>query len=510
MNKKILSFILVLFLIVVPMCGCQKGDDKKASDKKEEKKLTYVFVFPTNTLDPHVDKAYIPVRAGIVETLVKIDEDFTPKPWLLESYDSKDGQNWELKVRNNITFHNGTKLDANIVKANIEDVCKKNKGVNKTLNIESMEAEGQTLKVALKEPNLSFPTEFSNPNTAIVDINESDSDTKPIGTGPFKVEEFKPNASVELVKNDKYWDGEVKLDRVSFQFNEDSNARLQALQSGHADVIFKPASESIEVLKNDSKYKVDSTPGLRTNLVDYNMKQKNMNNPEFRKGLDALINRKEIADKIMEGQATVAYGPFLEDFPFSPEYEKKEFGIEKSLEHFKKSGLTVDGNKVSINGQPLKMKIVTYSQRPELPQVAQLIQSNAEKIGIEMEIDIVKDIDEYLSKNNDWDISVFALLTAPRGDASYFLNAAYLPEGVQNHGHINDPKLTDIINKFNSCTDEEERNKLAKEAITMINKSDYNSFIVHQNVTAAYNERVTGWTTHASEYYMITKDLDVK
>ncbi|WP_099189463.1 nickel ABC transporter substrate-binding protein [Tepidibacter mesophilus] len=513
-TKKIASILLMLFLITMAISGCvsSKNIGDNGTDKNiEEKKATYLFVFSANTLNPHIEKSYIPLRAGIVETLVKIDEDLTLKPWLLESWKSEDAKHWQFKVRDGVTFHNGTVLNANMVKSNIESVIEKNAGIKNVLNIESVEANGQILNIVIKEPNLSFPSEFVHPNTAIIDVNAPDLDTKPIGTGPFKVESFHPNASIQLVKNNKYWDGEVKLDRVNFEFNEDANARLQALQSGYADIIFKPASESIDILKNNSDITVDSVASLRSHEIIYNMKKSNMDINEFRKGLNALINRKEIVDTIMAGQASPAYGPFLEKFPFAVDYEKGEFGLDKALSNFKKAGLTVSNGKVSINGKPLKMKIVTYASRPELPQIAQIIQSNAKKIGIEMDIYIAENIDEYLNTNNDWDISVYSLLTAPRGDASYFLNAAFAPEGVQNHGHINDTKLTTIIDKFNKCTDEKERNEFAKEAVELINKENYNSFIVYPNITSAYNnKRISGWTTSISEYYMITKDLDVK
>lgn len=236
-----------------------------------------------------------------------------------------------------------------------------------------------------------------------------------------------------------------------------------------------------------------------------------MSNEYFRKGLDSLINRKEIVEGIMSGQATVAYGPFMEKLPFAIDYEKNEFGLDKALEHFKKAGLTVTNGKVSDNGKQLKLKVVSYASRVELPQIAQIVQSNAKKLGLEIEIILVEgeNVDEYL-KNNDWDFCVYSLLTAPRGDASYYLNSCVVPGGVLNHGHINDADLISIVNKLNSCTDETKRNQVAREAVTIINQKTYNSYIAYPNVIVAYNNRVANWVTSPSEFYMITKDLDVK
>lgn len=150
--KKITSMILMTVLMAVSISGCKNSKDVSNSDtNKNEKKITYLYVHATNTLNPHLKASgNIPIRAGIVETLVKIDNNFTLKPWLLESFSSNDGRHWEFKVRKGITFHNGTMLDAAMVKANIENCTKNNPGIKNTLNIESMDARGDILKIITK------------------------------------------------------------------------------------------------------------------------------------------------------------------------------------------------------------------------------------------------------------------------------------------------------------------------------------------------------------------------
>lgn len=508
--KKIISGILMIVLLTVCFSGCSGS---KSVSNKEGKKITYLYIHATNTLNPHLKASgYMPIRAGIVETLTKIDSDLTIKPWLLESWKSEDAKNWEFQIRKGITFQNGVTLDADMVKANIEQCIKDNKGIANTLNIESMDAKGYILKIVIKKPNAALPSEFVHPETAIIDVNAPNKDTKPIGTGAFKVENFKPGSSIQLVKNSKYWDGEVKLDKVNFQFNQDSNARLQALESGSADVIYNPSVEAINKLKKDSKFTIDSTPGLRVDMLLYNVKKPIMSNPDFRKGLDSLVNRKEIVKSIMLGEATEAYGPFMGNLPFSIDYKKNEFGVDKALEYFKKAGLNVADGKVSNNGKPLRLKIISYASRAELPIISQIIQSNAKKIGLEMDIVLVEgeNVDKYLKNNNDWDFGVYSMITAPRGDAGYYLNTSIAPNGVLNHGGINDSKLISITNEFNNCTDNKKRTTLAKEATSIINENAYNSYIVYPTATVAYNNRVVKWKISPSEFYMITKDLNVK
>lgn len=509
-KRKYLGMLLAFCLIVSSLVGC--GDNKSNSvSSNGNKELTLLYMFKTNNLNPHVDQTYIPLAAGIVETLVKVDKDLSIKPWLLESWDTKDSINWTFIVKDNVKFQDGTKLDAEMVKRNIEAVNEKNPGIKKLLDIKSMKAEGQVLKITTNKENPSLPSEFVHPNTAIINMDAKNKDSEPIGTGAFKVEKFIPNSSIQLVKNTNYWDGDVKLDKVNFQFNEDANSRIQAIQSGEADAIYRIPAESIDVLNKNTNVTVMSEPSLRCDEVMYNLDNKNLQSAEARKGLDSLIDRKEIVSKIMYDNASVTYGPYIKGVPFGINYTENPYGTKEALEHFKKAGFIVkDGKVYDKEGKTLKFKAVTYSNRPELPKIAQVIQSAANEIGIDIDIEVVEDIDQYLNDNNNWDLAVYSMITNPRGDASYLLNSAFKSNSVSNHGHINNKELDSIINKFNVCSNSQERNELAKDALKIVNDETYNSYILFSNLTAAFDTRVSNLNLSQYEYYVLNKDVDVK
>lgn len=506
-KKRYLGILLVFCLVISSLVGCGTNTNNTSSTKK----LSLLYMFKTNNLNPHVEQTYISLAAGIVETLVKVDKNLSIKPWLLKEWDTKDSKNWTFNVRDNVTFQDGTKLDAEMVKRNIEDVMSKNPGIKKLLDIKSMKAEGQVLKITTNKENPSLPSEFVHPNTAIINMDADNKKLDPIGTGPFKIEKFIPNSSIQLVKNTNYWDGDVKLDKVNFQFNEDANSRIQALQSGQADIIYRIPPETMMVLNKNTNVTVMSEPSLRCDEIMYNQDNKILQSAEVRKGLDSLIDRKEIVNKIMDDNASVTYGPYIKGTPFSINFTENPYGTKESLEHFKKAGLKIKDNKVyDKNDNPLKLKIVTYSNRPELPKIAQVIQSKAREIGIEMDISVVENIDQYLNDNNDWDLAVYSIVTNPRGDANYFLNAAFKSNSISNHGHINNKKLDSIIDKFNVCSNAKERNELSKDALRIVNDETYSSYILFANLTAAFNSRVSNLTLSQYEYYILDKDVDVK
>ena len=116
------------------------------------------------------------------------------------------------------------------------------------------------------------------------------------------------------------------------------------------------------VQKNpDPDVTVESVVGTRVYHLQFNYvgtHEQLWNNAEFRRGIDALLNRESIVESIMAGQGTVAYNPFPGDWPFSPTPLDHPHGTEVALQHFKAAGLDVTDGMVTLDGQPLTMKIV--------------------------------------------------------------------------------------------------------------------------------------------------------
>lgn len=511
--KKTCTLFLVMILVLTSLTACGGGgatEEGTETPEVTEKVLTYAFTFSRNVLDPSIDKYYMGLRCGALETLTKIDTDkMEVVPWLAESWSNKDGINWEFVIKSDIQFSDGTPLDAEAVKASIQRLIEANKGLNNALKIASIEADGQTLKIVTTDVHPGLYSELAHPQTAIVQANGTDIETMPIGTGPYVITNFVPNAQIDLSKNANYWDGEPKLDKVVFLMNEDSNSRLLALQAGNADVISHPAPESLETIEADENLIVDSVKGLsRVNDVLYNIKR--IDDANVRKGLDALINRQEIVDTIMVGQASVAKGPFVPGYSFAPKYSEHPFGLDIAIDYFGKAGYKIADNKVMNNdGSPVRLKFVIYTAQQTFPPISQMIQSNAQQIGIELEISIVDGIDEYLYSNEDWDMAMYSCFKVPRGDASYYLNTFIIPGAAYGYSRITDENLGRIINEFNVETDIDTRSELALQAAKIIDDENYISYFTVPNIISAYNKRVMGWETNPIEYYMITKDLDV-
>lgn len=503
--------LVVLMIIASMLTACT--DTSNSTQKEDSKHISFLYNFSTNSLDPHVDTSYVPLRAGITETLVKLDEEnLTIAPWLAKDWSGDDGINWTINLREGITFHNGKEMDANAVKASLERALEESVAIQNALKIDTIEADGYTLNIKTKQPFPEFISELVNPNVSIIDVSEDDIINHPVGTGPFALTSFAPGSKLELERYDEYWDGPSNLDSVTFAFNEDANARSLALKSGEVDIVYRPEVESLDSLSAQDGMKVEATETFRVHQMTMNMERKSLQDVNVRRAVDALIDRQKIVDTILLGYAEPAVGPFAPSLPFAPSYEQSETSSkEAAIKYLEDAGYTLKDGKMQKDGEQLSFTLLTYSARADLPLIAQVFQSDAKQIGINVEIRQIDIPEEYMASNRDWDLATYSNLTAPRGDAGYYLNATYHPTGALNFSGAEEPELTEMIDKLNQTVNQEDRAVLAEQAADYVHENVINSFVLHPSTIVAFNEnKVKNWVTTRSEYYMITNKLDVK
>ncbi|WP_440108816.1 nickel ABC transporter substrate-binding protein [Paenibacillus sp. QZ-Y1] len=519
------SLILMLCLTIV-LSGCGQGNggstsagssaQERTSTEATSKNITIIHSLPNDTLDPH--NTWIALRAGVTETLLRLDEKMKVSPWLASDWKAMDDRTWTFTIREGIKFQDGTPLNAEAVKASFERGIADSKALDAALKIDSIEANGQQLQITTKEPYPAFPTELVHPTTSIISVDAEESmgkeafNSAPVGTGPFKVTRFTPGSEIQLERFDDYWDGKPQLNEVTFKFNADANVRTLAFQSKQADIVFHLAPEMLASIESDLELAVNSVTSLRTHYFTYNPASSNVSDIRVRQALDMLIDREAIVQDIMLGHASPANGPFNASLPFGNKEEYQKLDEAGALQLLQSAGYAkgTDG-KLQKDGKPLTLKLIAFtSVNPELPLIPQVVQSEAAKAGITIEIVSVEYPEVYIADHADWDISTASYLTSPRGDGGSFLNSAYVPGGSYNPANIEIEGLEPVLLELNKTGETEKRNALTQQAVKVINKAIPHSYIINPNILVGMNQRVTGWNPGAEEFYIVTHTLDVK
>ena len=263
------------------LAACGGNDSRTTSDASVPVRggtLTAVVPQPGPCLDPQVTGTdpQVIVAHQVLDNLVFENNTGEVEPWLAKSWTiSPDGLVYTFTLRADVKFTDDTPMNAAAVKANLDRVLDPKiqslaDAIYLVPVLKSTEAVGDfVLKVNLKKayaPLLHFlaqafigiqsPAGFSRGR----EVNCQD----PIGTGPFKIESFTPNAEVRLVRNDNYNSpppgsqntGAAYLDRMVLKVVSDPAVAYAALNSGEADVIHSPLPQSWKNIKKNANQRL--------------------------------------------------------------------------------------------------------------------------------------------------------------------------------------------------------------------------------------------------------------
>ena len=224
-------------LAVVATCGSANAANTS---------ITIVMPLEPPNLDPTggaaaaIDEV---VYANIYEGLTRYAPDGSVRPALAHSWDiSEDGLVYTFRLREGVTFHDGTAFDANDVKFSLDRArAEDSTNAQKALfaGIADVEVvDPLTVRVTLSNPNGTFTTNMAWGDAVIVAEESIDSAaTAPVGTGPFKFVEWRKGDSVEVARNADYWGEPVALEKAVFKFIAEPTAQLAALMAGDVDAI---------------------------------------------------------------------------------------------------------------------------------------------------------------------------------------------------------------------------------------------------------------------------------
>jgi len=197
---------------------------------------------------------------NIYETLTKINADGSVTPLLAESWEvSPDLKTYTFKLRKGVKFHNGEPFNAQAVKFSF-DRAGSEKSTNKDkrtfANLTTQVVDDSTVVILTKEIDPDFPFLLGQGTAIIVEPKSADTNaTKPVGTGPYRLENWVKGSSITLAKWDGYRNANaVKLRRATFRFIPDPAAQVAALLAGDVDAFPRVTPRSVPQFKDNPRF----------------------------------------------------------------------------------------------------------------------------------------------------------------------------------------------------------------------------------------------------------------
>ena len=265
-----------------------------------------------DTLDPAKQSGGTDYARGFMfyNGLTVLDGTLTPQPSLAEEFTTQDARTWVFKLRKGVTFHDGKPLTPNDVVYSIlrhKDPATASKAKVLADQIDTVKATGPNeVTITLVSPNADLPAILGTYHFHIVKEGTTDFNAG-IGTGPFKVKEFKPGVRSIAVRNEGYWKpNRPYLDEIEFVGITDESARVNALLAGQVDLVSAVDPRSIERIKGTGKYTVFETKSVSYTDLIVRVDRAPGNNPDFVRALKYLLNRDQILNTIQLGNGALA------------------------------------------------------------------------------------------------------------------------------------------------------------------------------------------------------------
>lgn len=316
-------------------------------------------------------------------------------PWLAESWDiSPDGLQYTFKLRQNVTFHDGTPFDAEAVKVNYERCTLPSSPyydqtvAGLTAKVFNYVARGEvvdryTWRYTLKSPVGEFLRLLTDRVLLIVSpaalekYGPKGIVDHPVGTGPFKFVSRVAGQKIELEKNPNYWGGAPYLDRVIMTVIADAQARMAAIKSGEADLVLEVDPDQVATYRADPNLTLLFNPSPMTWVWMLNCRNGPTTNKQVRQALNYAWNREALVKNLLLDLVTPAVSPAPPNNPASPPtHAPYTYDPDKAKQLLAAGGYP--------NGFSMK---VVYGERGTNDQVNTLIQSDFRKIGVNVELE---------------------------------------------------------------------------------------------------------------------------
>lgn len=419
----------------------------------------------TDTLDPSKMSNQTDYCRGtmLYNGLTSLDGSLTPQPALAESFDTKDAKTWVFKLRKDVKFHDGKPLTPADVVFSVmrhKDAATASKAKALADQIDTVKASGANeVTVTLSAPNADLPVILGTFHFMIVKDGTTDFSTG-IGTGPYKLKEFKPGVRSIAVRNEAYWKpGQPYLDEIEFVGIGDEGARVNALLSGDLDLAASVNPRSVDRIKGTAGFSVFSTQsGQYSDLI----MRKDVGpgtNPDFILAMKHLIDREQIRKSVALGHAVLG-----NDQPIDPTNRfffaglpQRPFDLDKAKFHLKKSGIGEAA--VPVVASPAALYSV---------EMALVMQQSAQKIGLNLDVKRMP-ADGYWA--NHWLNSQVGFGNVnPRPSADTLLTLFYKSDAAWNESRFKSEKFDQLLIASRAETDAAKRKQQYADMQTMIHE----------------------------------------
>ncbi|MFF1919364.1 ABC transporter substrate-binding protein [Streptomyces sp. NPDC058221] len=486
--------------LLVPLAtACSGGGTQGAGDGGQRLRVVMAFP-PAQAMSPYGDDAVTLSRLAVIEGLTTLDRNGAAKPALAASWKRDNAKTWTFTLRK-ASFQDGTKVDpAAVVRSlNAAEKASPKPRVLSDTGITATARGAGAVRVVTDEADPLLPQRLANPSLTVLSAAAYRGErVNPAGhaTGPFTLSAVKGTVSATLQRNDSYWGDKAEAPGVDVTFAADGTARANALRTGSVDVAeYVPVSQTS--LLGDGL--VHAFSSARTNGLSLNTAHGVFADPAMRAAAREAIDSKALVKAVYEGRADTAQGLLGPGVPWAAADRTAPVGRAKAADRAQVA-------------QTKQIVLATYTNRPELPEAATVVQQQLQKRGFTVK-QVVRDYAQLEADALAGTYDAFIQARNPlldTADPASYLASDFTCDGSFNISQLCDKRVDAAVNKAASLTGTDARHRAAMTAEADILGTDALVPLLHERFVQGYDDkRVHGVALDPMERTLITADTRV-
>lgn len=536
MKKRFPALVLggILALGLLSGCGQKEAASSVSTAASEpaaavngsDQELVFVNYRDIRDLNPHLYAGEMYAQSILYDTLVSITEDGY-EGCLAESWTiSEDGKIYTFKIRNGVTFSDGTVCDANAILANFNAIIE-NKDRHTWLEMMNLlvgvsAPDDHTFVIELSEAYYPMLTELGcirpfamiSPN-CMINGSTKDGVSGYIGTGPYVLTDFETDQYAVFERNENYWGEKPEIERITVKVIPDNQTRIMALESGEIDLIFGKNmldADAISQYVDSDKFEVALSNPTSTRHIVLNTTNEILSDTAVRQALQHATNRTAISEGIFYGLEQPADTLYAATVPYCDvELTPYKYSTETASSMLDEAGWIMGSSGIrEKGGKKLELDLLYNSDSVTEKTISEYLQSEYLKLGISLNIHGEEE-QSYRDnmKAGNFDM-VFNICWGMPYDPQSSLAAMRAPvygdfaaqQGLADKKEI-DQAITDIL----TTTDEEERQELYRFVLTRLHEDAVYIPLTFECNKALYTKNLQGVHFGTDQYDVPFSDM---
>lgn len=481
--KKLISLIATTAIVAAAATGISQAEPKSGGT------LIMGTTQKARHLNPAVQSGIATAVPGtqIFATPLRFDANWQPQPYLAESWSTaEDGKSITLNLRKNAKFHDGKPITSEDVAFSLQTVKDNHPFKSMFAPVSSVDTpDAHTAILKFDKPHPAALLAMSGALLPIIpkhvygdgqDPKSHPANSKTVGSGPFKLVEFKAGEHIILEKNSDYFiEGRPYLDKVIIKNYKDSTSVTLAMDKGEINFLpFMSATRDIGRLKKNKSVMV-TNKGYEAvgplNWLAFNTKNEYLKDKRVRQAIGYAIDRNFIINALHAGFSTAATGPVAPGSPyFAADVNKFDLNLDKANALLDEAGFKADSD-----GKRFALKIDYIPGPAEMQKnVAEYLKPQLKKVGITVELRAAPDFPTWAKRvgGHDYDMSMDIVFNW--GDPVIGVHRTYICSNIRKgviwsntQSYCND-KVDALLEAASSEQDQNKRISLYQEAQKII------------------------------------------